>query len=1157
MPRTYALIISIILIFSSAELLAWDALIEPFTQAQINQGWILMGDARLTAGVEDPPGQGWLRLTDAQSNRTGVAYYDVPFPSTQGLVVSFEYATWGGIGADGITAFLFDGQVGQDPSRPFRIGGWGGSLGYAQRCNTPGLRGAYLGVGIDEFGNFSNTHECRSGGLSQGLVPDAIAIRGPGDGTSTQDYPFLTGTGTINTNIDCPRALCPTRPTIIGPGLRQLMLIILPQGQTYTVSAWLKDAPDAPLVEIIPPYTLPTTPPATLKFGYAASTGNSYNHHELRNLKIAPPVDLSVSQQTSAEWIVGQPLRYTLSVSNAQYTTADDVEFKHQWPAQLELISWRCTARGLAQCPSDQGTGDPSALLTLPPSSGLTWTIDAKLTSPTPPTLHLSAQPSIQASDIHPEDNALTWTQLLAQDSDRDGLSDKLEREQLKTNPASPDSDQDGLCDGPIDVPPSCVAGEDLNANGVVDLDETDPLNPDTDRGGIPDGQERLEAFTDPLDPSDDQRQAAPELEEPVYELVHPPRHVTIELSSPIQPPTAEASPDMGQAPQPSLDDELVIIPPPEREYVGSGCQSAQAQAPNLLITLIGLVMLCLAGLGRHKTMRAVLCVVMTLFVSAQARAQTYTPSTQLNAQLEHMELQTTSSSPLSVSARVPAHLELGLGATTQYISKPLRLRDSALVEGELAVIAHQARLDLGISLGLWDIFALEANLPLILDQRGVDANAQGSIYQRTDGWGLADPRLSVRATLWEPSPSLAIGAQAALYLPLGRGELMWSDQAWRPQLGILMDWSAGAGLHLMTNLSHQWRPERDSDGLHSESVFRGNLSLQRDLWQDALRAHVGLSAQLQRSALRSSQALAQALPAEAIAGLSLLGVGPVELDLTGAAGIGTSPGVAQWRGALTIRWRHQATTESACQWPHEDFDGYQDDDGCLDPDNDLDGFADLDDDCPNTPGQDRGCPRQAQVAMMTPPKRAPQALARELRHKPRAQCLAPAQATPPEPSECAPAAQPITEIQPAIKPSTAPTIYVEADRIMLAGRIFFETDEATIEARSYDILRDLASFLIAHPELAGVSIEGHTDDQGQEQANQRLSERRAHQVALFLIEHGVEPQRLKTKGYGESNPLRHNATELGRALNRRVEFHIIQRSPEDTLAQSAPAPIP
>ena len=84
--------------------------------------------------------------------------------------------------------------------------------------------------------------------------------------------------------------------------------------------------------------------------------------------------------------------------------------------------------------------------------------------------------------------------------------------------------------------------------------------------------------------------------------------------------------------------------------------------------------------------------------------------------------------------------------------------------------------------------------------------------------------------------------------------------------------------------------------------------------------------------------------------------------------------------------------------------------------------------------------------------------------------------------------------------------------------------------------LRELAEIAKECPAFR-IEIEGHTDSEGTDERNQRLSDRRAKAVADFLTRAGVEASRLSTVGYGASRPIADNDTEDGRARNRRIEF--------------------
>ncbi|MFT3769140.1 MAG: OmpA family protein [Minicystis sp.] len=87
-----------------------------------------------------------------------------------------------------------------------------------------------------------------------------------------------------------------------------------------------------------------------------------------------------------------------------------------------------------------------------------------------------------------------------------------------------------------------------------------------------------------------------------------------------------------------------------------------------------------------------------------------------------------------------------------------------------------------------------------------------------------------------------------------------------------------------------------------------------------------------------------------------------------------------------------------------------------------------------------------------------------------------------------------------------------------------------------------MVSLLVANPTIKSMSIEGHTDNQGTPEYNQRLSDDRANAVLAYLVKKGIDPHRLTAKGYGLTKPRATNDTDEGRQKNRRVEFHITEQ---------------
>jgi len=101
---------------------------------------------------------------------------------------------------------------------------------------------------------------------------------------------------------------------------------------------------------------------------------------------------------------------------------------------------------------------------------------------------------------------------------------------------------------------------------------------------------------------------------------------------------------------------------------------------------------------------------------------------------------------------------------------------------------------------------------------------------------------------------------------------------------------------------------------------------------------------------------------------------------------------------------------------------------------------------------------------------------------------------------------------------------------------VHFAFDSAQLTPQSKASLDDALEILQRHKDLV-VEVAGHTDSVGTEAYNQSLSQRRAKAVREYLVAHGIAAERLTSKGYGESEPVADNATDEGRAMNRRVEL--------------------
>jgi OmpA-OmpF porin, OOP family len=170
------------------------------------------------------------------------------------------------------------------------------------------------------------------------------------------------------------------------------------------------------------------------------------------------------------------------------------------------------------------------------------------------------------------------------------------------------------------------------------------------------------------------------------------------------------------------------------------------------------------------------------------------------------------------------------------------------------------------------------------------------------------------------------------------------------------------------------------------------------------------------------------------------------------------------------------------CPDEPEDKDGIDDFDGCPEDDADSDGIPDAKDACPKEPGQPdpdpkkNGCPR---------------------------------------------------------------FIHLEGGMVRVLQQVHFQTGSATILPDSFPMLMEMVQLLKANPTIKKMRVEGHTDNRGGADLNLDLSKRRAASVRTWLVDHGIEPGRLESEGYGLTRPIQTNDTDEGRAANRRVEFKI------------------
>jgi outer membrane protein OmpA-like peptidoglycan-associated protein len=117
----------------------------------------------------------------------------------------------------------------------------------------------------------------------------------------------------------------------------------------------------------------------------------------------------------------------------------------------------------------------------------------------------------------------------------------------------------------------------------------------------------------------------------------------------------------------------------------------------------------------------------------------------------------------------------------------------------------------------------------------------------------------------------------------------------------------------------------------------------------------------------------------------------------------------------------------------------------------------------------------------------------------------------------------------------------MEEDVDILLNNIFFEPNKSDILPSSYPEMDRLVSVLNEHPDMK-IELSGHTDNVGPHEDNMKLTQERSESVMKYLVNKGINKDRLITKGYGGSKPIETNEHEAGRAKNRRMEFKILKK---------------
>ncbi len=548
----------------------------------------------------------------------------------------------------------------------------------------------------------------------------------------------------------------------------------------------------------------------------------------------------------------------------------------------------------------------------------------------------------------------------------------------------------------------------------------------------------------------------------------------------------------------------------------------------------------------------------------------------------------------------VLGHLVPSAGLFLHFADDPLVLYRLENGERTIAsrVIDDQLKAEVSLALGLFDMFDLGIVVPMALYQSGDGDELIGG-SGGISGFALADPRIVPRLRLLNPEKAAGFGiaVAATVFVPLGNKDAYQTDGSVRAEPRLAFDYRVSRFM-IAANIAYQARPEAVAHNHVSDDNLRWGLGVELGVgpeWlvlEGTLFGSYTLADGRDPDGLDTAVANVTGRPIEALAGLKFLLSNGLTLQAGGGAGLTSSVGTPDFRIFGGLDWSPRGgdrdqdgirdsadecpddpedlddfqdadgcpdldddndqipDTADECRLEPEDVDGFEDENGCPDPDNDQDGVLDVDDRCPMVPGTPdfQGCPDSDGDGIMDADDTCPNDPEDKDGFEDEDGC--------PDPDNDRDGILDVDDQCP-MEPETIngvkdddgcpdegkSKVRITATKIEILDKVYFDTNRATIQGRSFDVLNQVASVMKANPQITRLQIEGHTDSRGKDSYNQELSQRRADAVQTYLEGRGLEPTRLTAKGFGEETPIADNETKVGRAENRRVEFTILETS--------------
>lgn len=582
-------------------------------------------------------------------------------------------------------------------------------------------------------------------------------------------------------------------------------------------------------------------------------------------------------------------------------------------------------------------------------------------------------------------------------------------------------------------------------------------------------------------------------------------------------------------------------------------------------------------------------------------------------------------------ASQVLGHKELSFGLVTNWGRSVLTLKSGANIYEVENIISPTLVGAYGLKLGPAELeFGLSVPFHVMSGDRSPDFDGGTPDNPNDDenfgfnGQGLGDVGVHLKARFLSTSkgPKVGLGVIASVYLPTASEDDKWIGEGKpTPQIMAILDKEFGDTRRFRVALNAGIRMRiGDHSFVDNQNGFANadpNTPATNETVEAKATIPFGLAAAY-AIVPEKFDLVAEAFgavplggenwfPAEAIGGAKFYLARNSFLSIGGGVGLmpekGGNPDIRGFVGIIfepNIGDRDgDGMKDDVDQCPDdpEDFDDFEDEDGCPEPDNDRDGILDVDDDCPNDPEDkdgfedEDGCPEgnefdrdgdgildkddecpddpedidgfededgcpdvdNDQDGILDVDDLCPDDPEDEDGFEDTDGCPDPDN----DNDRILDDVDQCPRVDGETKEETAEThnghedddgcpdrgrVIVTDGKLEILDKIYFETAKAIIKDKSFPILDAIVATLLGNPDIALIEIQGHTDERGNDAYNLDLSDRRAASVRKYLTDHGVEASRLQSEGYGETQPVDTKSNNAAWAKNRRVEFLILKR---------------